>query len=283
MPLRIAHEPLMELLQDFHVLTGIRIVLFDDAFREVLTYPASHGELCGIVREDPIRREICFRSDRSSFEACKQSGRLVVYRCHAGLIEATVPIRANGVIIGYIMFGQITDDRDKENLAEEVLRHFGIAGEEAGAWREAARKVRYRNRSQIAAASKILEACTAYVLQSELVALQQERLVDRITRYVDENLHRRIDARGVAGHFHISRTRLYEIAGKSLGMGLSEFVRMKRMERAKRLLSTTGESIARIAEQVGFEDCTYFSKVFRQEFHLSPREYRAKYPEAEAD
>lgn len=52
---------------------------------------------------------------------------------------------------------------------------------------------------------------------------------------------------------------------------------MLRINHAKTMLANTDFSIALIASAVGFEDALYFSKVFRTETGLSPKQYRQKY------
>jgi AraC-like DNA-binding protein len=47
-----------------------------------------------------------------------------------------------------------------------------------------------------------------------------------------------------------------------------------RLQRACFLLDTTGETINRIAQQMGFEDTFYFSRIFRKIVGYSPRQYR---------
>jgi AraC family L-rhamnose operon transcriptional activator RhaR/AraC family L-rhamnose operon regulatory protein RhaS len=47
-----------------------------------------------------------------------------------------------------------------------------------------------------------------------------------------------------------------------------------RLEKAKRLLSVTNESVTRIAFLLGFSDSNYFSVYFKKHTGLSPREYR---------
>jgi len=277
MSLRTENRQLIELLQDFYVLTNIKIVIFDDNFKEILQYPASHCDLCKIIRQQTDRDACCEFSNRQSFEECKQSGKLVIYRCHAGLIEATTPIKSNGVIIGYFMFGQITDVRDKDQLAGEVLQHFTIDASDTACWQEAIRKVKYKSSGQIQAAAKILEALTFYVLQKDLIALRHERLVDKLNSYIEANLSQPITAEILARQFHISRTLLYEQASQGLGMGIARYILLKRLERAKLLLASSDDSITKVAGQVGFDDPAYFARVFRHEYRLSPSEYRTKY------
>jgi len=57
----------------------------------------------------------------------------------------------------------------------------------------------------------------------------------------------------------------------------ARYLQQMRMREACRLLVETGRAIYDIANAVGFSDEFYFSRRFRQETHLSPREYRKAY------
>jgi AraC-like DNA-binding protein len=56
-----------------------------------------------------------------------------------------------------------------------------------------------------------------------------------------------------------------------------EYRAMKRIELAKSLLSGTDMSVSDISESLGFDDPLYFSRVFKKNTGISPREYRKKY------
>ena len=56
-----------------------------------------------------------------------------------------------------------------------------------------------------------------------------------------------------------------------------EYRAMKRVENAKSLLSGTDMSVTDISESLGFDDPLYFSRVFKNNTGISPREYRKKY------
>ena len=277
MSLQTDNRHLNELLQDFYTLTGIKIALFDDNFKEILRHPSNHSELCKIIRRERTRNECCEASDRRSFAECKQSGKLVIYKCHAGLIEATAPIKANGIIIAYLMFGQISDCRDREWLTHDLLHRFNVSADDTDNWQKAIREIKIKNSQQIQAAAKVLEALTYYFMHKDLLTLRHERLADKLNAYVDDNIKAPMTTDQLASHFHISRTRLYELTCQDLGMGIARFILMKRLEKAKVLLTTTPRSIARISDEVGFADPAYFARVFRNEYKLSPSEYRARY------
>jgi len=53
------------------------------------------------------------------------------------------------------------------------------------------------------------------------------------------------------------------------------FIRIIRLHKARQLLQDKEFHISEVAYQVGFNDVSYFSRAFRQEFGVSPRDYRA--------
>lgn len=63
---------------------------------------------------------------------------------------------------------------------------------------------------------------------------------------------------------------------KEVGMTYSSYVKRYRIEKAKKLLLGTDLKIYKIAEQVGYQDPKYFSKVFKELEGKLPGEYRGK-------
>lgn len=61
---------------------------------------------------------------------------------------------------------------------------------------------------------------------------------------------------------------------KEKGKSFTEYVNTLRVDEAKRLLSLTNRTILDIALTIGFEDQSYFSKVFKKITGLSPNAYR---------
>jgi len=59
-----------------------------------------------------------------------------------------------------------------------------------------------------------------------------------------------------------------------MGISFSSYVNKARIEHAQRLLLDTSLPIIEIAALVGFEEQSYFSKVFKEKTNLSPGKYR---------
>ena len=128
-----------------------------------------------------------------------------MYKCHAGLMEAASPIMHNNAIIGYIMFGQVSDSRDKEAFRNE-LAHLAKEYDLAEEITDAIKKVKFKSQNQLIAASKILEACTSYILLKEIVKPSRIELFNAIDEYINNHLDENISVASLCGVFNISRT-----------------------------------------------------------------------------
>lgn len=72
----------------------------------------------------------------------------------------------------------------------------------------------------------------------------------------------------------MSKTQLYRKVKALAGKTVALYIRSIRLNKARQLLIENNVSISEVAEQVGFSDVSYFSRVFKQEFGFSPSENR---------
>ena len=83
---------------------------------------------------------------------------------------------------------------------------------------------------------------------------------------------------------HMSRSNLLRKIKKETELSASQFIRQVRLEKGKELLDETELTVSEISYQVGFSNNSYFIKCFREQYGLSPGEYRIKpVPEPEIE
>ncbi|MEI7766705.1 MAG: substrate-binding domain-containing protein [Phycisphaerae bacterium] len=75
----------------------------------------------------------------------------------------------------------------------------------------------------------------------------------------------------------ISRRTMERKFLNQLNCGPNAMLLQLRLQKARELLTGTQDQIGQIAKASGFCSEYYFSRVFRQELHMTPTEYRAKY------
>ncbi|WP_148411339.1 PocR ligand-binding domain-containing protein [Murimonas intestini] len=273
MRLEFNEEHLLKLMKDFYILTNIRIVLFDDEFREVLSYPYTDCPFCKMMKQHPAAGALCKESDTHSFRQSRADKQLLIYHCHAGLIEATIPLVDNHAVIGYLMFGQISDAESLPDLEQMLLGV--LKKQQLPAVKDCCRDIPLKTNEEIEAAAKIMEACTFYVLYDEAIALRRQNFVNNLQNYLRSHLQENLTAEAIADSLNISRSKLYLACDKNLGMGIAEYVRLLRIDEARRLLKETDYSITRIANMTGFADYNYFCRVFKKMTGVSAKKYRS--------
>ncbi len=101
----------------------------------------------------------------------------------------------------------------------------------------------------------------------------EERAI-RVLKYVEER-YRDGSLAELAGLMHYDVCWLSREIRRLTGKTYTEHVQGRRLAQAKFLLESTGLSVSEIAAAVGYENASYFHRIFRMETGISPKSYRA--------
>ncbi len=95
-----------------------------------------------------------------------------------------------------------------------------------------------------------------------------------ILQFIDDNLRRDISLETLADLAGLTPTYFSDLFSKTLEIRPIEFVNRRRIERAQLLLCSTDLTIQEVAEEVGINSPTYFSRLFLKITGVAPRSYR---------
>lgn len=98
--------------------------------------------------------------------------------------------------------------------------------------------------------------------------------IHQAAAYVEAHFQDNISLSSLAEQFHVESSYFSRMFRKETGENLMVFLCRKRMEKAIEYMKTTERNLTEIAFMVGYDDYTYFNKVFKKMTGLSPREYR---------
>ena len=101
----------------------------------------------------------------------------------------------------------------------------------------------------------------------------KRRLIENVTDYIRKNLSRRLTLNEVAAAFSFSPNYLSQLFAKYAEHGFVETITHEKISAAKAMLADGQWKIYEIAEKLGYESAFYFSRVFKKEVGVSPREY----------
>ncbi len=101
-----------------------------------------------------------------------------------------------------------------------------------------------------------------------------EKLVSRITDYINKNFAEIKGVEETAEKFYINKCYLCRVFKKITGIPFVSYLNNVRLAHAASLLVSTRKDISDIAMLCGFNSTAYFCNVFKTEFGLTPRAYR---------
>lgn len=98
--------------------------------------------------------------------------------------------------------------------------------------------------------------------------------VERMRQYLVQHLEEPTDLKNLARVAEVSRAYAGTLFHKQTGTTVQNYANALRVRKAQALLSDSSETLAEIAEQCGFDDVFYFSKVFKKHTRHSPSTFR---------
>lgn len=124
-----------------------------------------------------------------------------------------------------------------------------------------------------------VEVCRALIDEgAPQIVMENTELFDRIMAYVEKNLSKKITLESTAKAFFVSKSTVTRTFQKHLGVSFYSYVTQRRLITAKGLI-LSGEPLESVAEKVGFSDYPTFYRAFKQEYGISPRQFRKGLPE----
>ncbi|WP_418230498.1 helix-turn-helix transcriptional regulator [Butyricicoccus sp.] len=102
-----------------------------------------------------------------------------------------------------------------------------------------------------------------------------QTIIQQAAAYIKEHLSEKVSLEQVANEVHLSKSYLCRILKEELGCTFTEYTNKLRVEKSKMYLHCGEMSLSEIACAVGFDDQSYFTRVFRRQVGVPPGKYRA--------
>lgn len=120
--------------------------------------------------------------------------------------------------------------------------------------------------------NKVIERYAALVF--DLVDVKHKDIIYKAVNYMKRNFTGKLTLDDTAQHVGFSPTYFSKIFKDEMGMTFNNYLGNLRVERSKILLLSGGLSVGDVCSAVGFEDQSYFIKVFRRYTGVTPGKYR---------
>ncbi|WP_113650045.1 transcriptional regulator PocR [Escherichia albertii] len=288
-------ELINKIAQDFAQATSLAVVVVNihgDEISELFNFTP----FCQMTRQHPQLSTRCRMSDRCGGLESSKSDQPCIYRCHAGLTDFSIPLVISGHLVGFVLCGQVRLRNDDVDLVDilnvddcwqadpELLNEF--------------RKVPEMDYSRVMASADLLKLIVENCLKKQLnfVVIKENKShsdsvrqtrtpnphdnkMKKALRYIDAHLSDDLRLEDVASHVYLSPYYFSKLFKKYHGIGFNAWVNQQRMASARELLCHSDWSIASIARNLGFSQTSYFCKVFRQTYQVTPQVYRQQISE----
>lgn len=113
-----------------------------------------------------------------------------------------------------------------------------------------------------------------YTLYEASKISRENRYIIQIKKYIAEHIHEQITVAQVSESVFLSSNYCNSFFKSHTGYTLNEYIRKEKMIKAQHLIIGTNNPLKEIAASLGYSQYSYFTRVFEQEFHMSPAEYR---------
>lgn len=96
----------------------------------------------------------------------------------------------------------------------------------------------------------------------------------QIIKYIENNYAEKITIEDMARELGLSQSHFMKFFKNTMGTTFIDYLNEYRLTMASRLLISSESSILDIAAEVGFDNLSYFNRLFKKRFAATPREYR---------
>lgn len=111
-------------------------------------------------------------------------------------------------------------------------------------------------------------------MQNNTTTYYKQKVSD-VLNYINNHLADNLNIRQLSEQFGISFFHFHRILKAYLNEPLGSYINRIRLETAIKLIRYSDEPISDIAQRIGYNDCSAFSKAFSKEFGLSPQQYKS--------
>ena len=168
--------------------------------------------------------------------------------CIGGVYEYVAPVIYEDVVIAVVFIGNIKDESGfEQNFDEENCKRL----------------------------SRIVENHIKLLIKEyPKTSGRYNPLIENIKNYIEESLYGEISVKEIAELFNYNEKYIGKLFKEEEGVGIIEYVNTKRLNKSCEILKLSNHSVTLISQKLGFNNVTYFNRLFKKRFGKSPTEFR---------
>lgn len=271
----------VDILNKFHKyffkLTDLYIT-FVDKEGNFITSARAKRPFCVYLAKIGLKK----KCDENNIAASKKYLSLkkpTTYKCYAGLGEIISPIIVKNQVIGAVLTGQIrVANYTKENFNKKIVDD----NTKIHRLKKLYSQIPVLTKQQFSAAAKLIFLLINYIFekQHDIVVYKgefktkKEDIITKAKNFLNQNYLRNFKIEELADKLHISPFYLCHLFKQKVGISIKDYVVNLKLKDALYLLKNTKLSIDKIIDKIGYKDKSYFYKLFKNRFKITPQEFR---------
>ncbi len=280
----LSHEALMDKIIErgvlFYTATLIQCVAINLKNRTLTAIPdqSLEGCLCRSVNRH-LHRETNLDH---VFSYCFQPANIhkqIVYHCPYGLTNIIVPVWKHGHVVAGLLAGPILNSEPEQIMSSvhipDMDCHKDMLVHELS-------KYTYYDVNQILALSELLASLVSPLSEEPPgdpnVHIEEDArhsaMIQLVLNYIKNHYHEKITLSDAAKAVYVNPSYLSRIFNKEVQTSFTAYLNQYRIEKSKELLANQNINIVDVCLLVGFENQSYYNKVFKKIEGGTPSQYR---------
>lgn len=250
----------------------------------VLTHHQTTLEQKNVIHSKPVCN--LAKSTKSGFQACMlnkakanqkaiDSGEAFCGHCIYGIFEYAMPVIINNKVSAIVYVGNAILDPQK--TAEKLKSNCSVTGVPEEEMRKQLLNCERINSSEelFNVAEIVSDYLKMLYKSSSKPNADVHWIVALMKQHADEHFSNEIHIKDIAITYKHNEKYIGRLFKSELGISFSEYCNELRLGKAKELISEGKKRMIDIAMECGFDNVTYFNRLFKKKFGVSPSKYKA--------
>lgn len=225
-----------------------------------------------LYHSKPICRFAKTAGNISGCFKCKNLALIKAVKCNApflgvcvnGIYEYCHPIINDGAVIGVIFIGNIMPPPELSKRLKRFTSSPSLINSLEPTIDE----------KELNRLGNLIENYILYLVNEFPLSENFDPIIQNIKAYIEENLTFSISSALISKTFNYSEKYLGRLFKKKTGFTIKEYINHRRLKMAQKMLQSSDMPITDIASKVGYNNISYFNRIFKNAFSVSPSQYR---------
>lgn len=228
------------------------------------------SDYCTLIRNRLYGTQACLEMDALKRDEAAQRGEIVVYKCHAGLVEVVKPIYFQKHLLGFVMIGQFRSEETIPN--KSAVDWYNLTGNDD--LKTAFDRLPLIPQERIDHIIALFSALVDSMVLQRMVVLQGDQALEEIIYYMESNPKENLTLAEAAKLISKSPSTVSHLFSQKLGQSFKQTAIEIKLEKAEEYMSTQADiSVAEAARMVGYDDPMYFSRIYKRHRGFTPIQF----------